>query len=409
MRMGSIDGLGKNHKSCYTDLYMQSEKAVCTVLCSSKKTDRILITSLQKKSRVRCIDELDSELREIYAIRHPESICTGIDHKDVTKFIQTYYADEKRTHPIGCWAWYPWNSTLMRVLPEYMHYELYTSRNRNLITKSEQDAYYGARIGVAGLSVGNAVVASIIHTGGGKYLSIADNDILSGSNINRIRAGFDMVGVSKVELAAREIVCVNPYVQLTRYAQGITRKNIERFLLKPKKLDIIVDEMDSLYLKIQLRLLARKYKIPVVMAADNGDGVVVDIERFDLEPHRPLMHGDVPEKELLAIVSDVSRPVAAKIISTWVRPDNIACRMKTSLLELGKTIYTWPQLGNAAFLAGSVIAYVVRRILTGQSIAQGKFVINPDTFFVPGYEMKQAVHTRKLQTIQFIRQMGMDQ
>jgi hypothetical protein len=142
------------------------------------------------------------------------------------------------------------------------------------------------------------------------------------------------------------------------------------------------------------------------MAADNGDGVVVDIERYDLEPNRPLMHGDVPEEELLAIRPGTPRHIAARIISSWVKPENIAERMMESLMELGSTLYTWPQLGNAATMAGSVMSYVVRRIAVGLPVVQGKVVITPDALFVPGYTSPQASNTRKAIRTKFLKGMN---
>jgi hypothetical protein len=136
--------------------------------------------------------------------------------------------------------------------------------------------------------------------------------------------------------------------------------------------------MDSLYLKIRVRILARKLKIPVVMATDNGDGILIDIERFDLEPHRPIFHGEIPEKDLLRIPENISRKDAAKVIVGLVGPKNVAVTMKASLKELGKTLYTWPQLGTAAILAGCTATYVARKIICGERIKQGKQIISFD-------------------------------
>ncbi len=47
------------------------------------------------------------------------------------------------------------------------------------------------------MSVGSHVALTLAMTGGARKISIADPDIVSGSNLNRIRSGFDTVGVSK--------------------------------------------------------------------------------------------------------------------------------------------------------------------------------------------------------------------
>ncbi|MBI5018877.1 ThiF family adenylyltransferase [Candidatus Gottesmanbacteria bacterium] len=378
----------------------------CELFNPSKSRDAVRLAALKRRADVQLVDELYSQLEELYKIRNPSVIREGVSAVLLEKFIKSIYRGKSKDM-FGVWAWYPWGKRLIHFLPEALHTELRTARNRNLITLSEQRRYYRARVGVAGLSVGNAVVSNIVHTGGAKYLRIADADVLSGSNMNRIRAGFDLLGVSKTTVAAREVLLVNPFTDLTVFDSGLTEKNIKEFLLEPEPLDIVVDEMDDLYLKIRLRTLARKHGIPVVMAADNGDGVVVDIERFDLDHKRPLMHGDIPEAELLAIRPDTPRPVAARIISRWVRPENIATRMMTSLLELGKTLYTWPQLGNAASMAGSVVSYVVRLIVLGKPVVQGKVVISPEAIFSPVAVIASEYSRHSAVREEFIRKLGL--
>ena len=375
-----------------------------TLLYPRRAQDKKRIDVFCQQPDTVVVDDVDPQLEELYRIRNPESIRSGVSSEAVAKFVAMTIKPGK--FYFGTWVWYPWIHTLIHFLPEAEHTELRTARNRNLITADEQQKYYESRVGIAGLSVGNAIVSSLVHTGGGKYLHLADHDTLSGSNTNRIRAGFDSVGLSKVAVACRETYLVNPYAELAVYEKGLTIENMKDFLRTPKPLDIVVDEMDSLYLKIQLRMYAREYGIPVVMAADNGDGIVVDIERFDLDRKRPLLHGYIPENILRAITPDVSRMEAAKIISTWVGPANISGRMKESLTQIGHTLYTWPQLGNAAFLAGAVMSYVVRLIVTGHPIREGKIVFSPDMSFIPEYVSAKARRKRLQETRKFQQTFG---
>jgi nitroreductase len=50
-----------------------------------------------------------------------------------------------------------------------------------------------------------------------------------------------------------------------------------------------VEECDDLYLKIALREYARKKRVPVLM--ETSDRGLLEIERFDLEPERGILHG----------------------------------------------------------------------------------------------------------------------
>ncbi len=375
------------------------------ILYPTNANDAARIAAFAAEPGTTVMDTLAGQLEELYKIRHPETVRSGADSSAVEAFAKAIRSESGSPDRFGTWVWYPWRKLLIRFLPEALHTELRTARNRNLITENEQERFYRSRIGVAGLSVGNSVVAAIVHTGGAKHLSVADFDTLSGSNTNRIRAGFDSVDLSKTTVMLRETYLTNPYADIRVY-DGLTEDRIEAFLTTPGKLDAVVDEMDDLYLKIRLRVAARRLGIPVVMAADNGDGAVVDIERFDLDPNRPLMHGDIPERELLAIPASVPRPVAAKIISTWVGPDNIAERMMGSLMEIGKTLYTWPQLGTAATIAGALVAFAVRKIVTGGDIGQGKFIVSPESLLDPAYASASRTKQRAKTKTAFLKTLG---
>lgn len=368
------------------------------------KKDFREIKELQKKASF-VVDEIDDQMVELFQIRHPKSIFTKVMGSQLSDFKNLFYK-EKDKQFFGSWVYYPWNNHIVHFLPEDLHTEVRTSRNRNLITKDEQENFYSASIAIAGLSVGNSSVATLLYTGGPKNMRLADHDRLAASNINRIRTSFTKVGKKKTDIVAQEIYEVNPYANLKLFRNGLNKNNLENFLLKSRPVDVLVEEMDNLYLKIQIRILARKNKIPVIMATDNGDNIVLDIERFDLEPNRPLLHGDVSEKELLQIAPDTPKIEAARIIARWVRPANVAPRMQSSLLEIGKTLHTWPQLGTAAFLAGCALAYSTRKIILGEQIKSGKFNISLDHILNPDYKSQNFLHKKHELTMKFIEALN---
>jgi hypothetical protein len=346
------------------------------------------------------VDEIEQQLEEIYYIRHPETMMGNANVQDIRKYTDNLIGSFSH-HTFGIWVYYPWNNHVVHFLPEELHTELRTSRNRNLITAAEQTKYYQSSVGIAGLSIGNSIVGTLLHTGGPKNLRLADFDILSASNTNRIRTSFINLGLKKTMIAAREIYEVNPYAELQLYPEGIKSENLEIFLNGQKKMDVLVEEMDNIYLKIQIRILARKLQIPVVMATDNGDNIILDIERYDLDPNYPLFHGDISEKELLGVDIHTPKPVAARIITRWVHPENVAIKMQESLMELGKTLYTWPQLGTAAFLSGCAVSYAVRSIIVGEPVKSGKYKIFLDKEIVSAYTDDKSMVERKCLTEKF--------
>ena len=120
------------------------------------------------------------------------------------------------------------------------------------------------------------------------------------------------------------------------------------------------------------------------MAADNGDNAVVDVERYDTHPQTPFFHGRMGRVSY-EMLSSLDKFGIGKMITKHVGPENVTERMKASLLEMGKTIVSWPQLGGAALINGAAVAYCVRKILNGQPLEQNRALISLDEKLVPNY------------------------
>ncbi|TSC82105.1 MAG: dinucleotide-utilizing protein [Parcubacteria group bacterium Gr01-1014_20] len=303
----------------------------------------------------------------------------------------------------GRWVYFPWLSTLVHILEEDDFQKVRTARNRNLITEEEQSKFYNSTIGVAGLSVGNSVALAIVLQGGGKRVKLADHDRLALSNTNRIRVGVENLGLLKAEMTAREIYAVNPYAQVEIFKDGLTKENIEKFF---DGLDIIIDEIDNLAVKYLIREQAQKRKLAVVMAADNGDNGVVDIERYDLDPNQEFFHGRMG-KVSYEELNNLDKFGIGKMITKLVGPENVTQGMKDSLLEIGKTTVSWPQLGGAALLNGSAVAYCVRKILNGQPLENNRALISLDEKLIPSYNSPEEIKNRKQSTENFKKIFGL--
>jgi hypothetical protein len=74
-----------------------------------------------------------------------------------------------------------------------------------------------------------------------------------------------------------------------------------------------------------------------------------------------------------------------KMITKHVGPENVTERMQQSLMEMGKTIVSWPQLGGAAMINGAAVAYCVRKILNGQPIEMNRSLLSLDEKLIPNY------------------------
>ena len=64
------------------------------------------------------------------------------------------------------------------------------------------------------------------------------------------------------------------------------------------------------------------------------------------------------------------------LITKHVGVKNISKEMQRSLKDIGIKLVSWPQLGGAALLNGSAVAYCVRRILNKQKLISHRDIIN---------------------------------
>lgn len=238
----------------------------------------------------------ERKTEDLLETRHPAYDLTD----DETRRLVTPHLAGRPLETYGCWVFYPWSGRLVRVLPEAEFRELRTSRNRNKVTAEEQQLL-GKRIGVVGLSVGQAAALTLAMEQVGGELVLADFDALGLSNLNRLRSGVH---------------------------------NLE--------------------------------------TSDRG---MLDIERFDLEPGRPLLHGLIEgwDLERFRSLSTLEKILAAfeLVVGT-----NVSTRTAASLIEVRQTLKTWPQLASAVALAGATSTDTPRRILLGQLSCSGRFHVD---------------------------------
>ena len=209
-------------------------------------------------------------------------------------------------------------------------------------------------------------------------MKLADIDALSISNLNRFRAGIGEFGINKAYISARQAYEINPYANITVYDAGISRDTVDDFLNAPR-LNVLVEEMDNLPLKILIRERARHFRIPVVMVTGSGPDVVVDVERFDRDPNLPLLNGHLSKKVIDQSLSPDVRilPFAKKIALArdFMGTGVLHRRLVRSFPLVGTTLAGIPQLAESSFLRGAAVAYVIRQIVTGKPMPSGRFFL----------------------------------
>ena len=349
-------------------------------LTSAKDEEELarLITAGGVKS---VIDDYEEQLRELFAITDPSKVYAGKFEEE----FQAYFKEYAANMPLfqrGKWVFFPWRAALVHILPEEDFCRVRTARNKLLITKAEQEKFHNASIGIAGLSVGSNIALALTLQGGPKTIKLADMDRLALSNTNRVLSGVDGLGQLKVEVTARKLYEINPYMHIQLFPEGLNKGNIADYF---SGLDLVVDELDNLAIKYLIREYAQKQGIPVVMGADNGDNAVIDVERYDLNKKTPFFHGRLGDVSFESL-SGLDKFGIGKTITKHIGPENVTPRMQASLLEMGKKIVSWPQLGGAAMLNGVAIAYCVRKILNGQSVVADRSLISVDALLDPEFD-----------------------
>jgi len=277
---------------------------------------------------------------------------------------------------------------------------LRTARNRNLITNEEQNNYRQMKVGVAGLSVGSGIVSALVTSGGPKTIKIADFDVIEASNLNRIRARLEDISRSKVQVAAQQIWELDPFADVHIWDRGVTKDNLEDFLAGNPRLNVFIDEMDSLDLKILARVICREKGIPVIMATDNGDTVILDVERFDLEPERQFFHG-LAGNLSLDDCKDMTREKWLRLSTQIIGPDFMTPELQNSILRIGASLGGVPQLGTTAGVAGAATSFVIRRIANGYEMSSGRYMISLEKEIIPDYNDPENKAKRERQSIKF--------
>ena len=351
---------------------------------------------IDSKHPIKVFDQIESQLRELINCLNPSK---NFSTDELIALINVHLngcpPDE-----YGVWVYYPWNQSLIHILDEAEFIEVRTNRNRNKITQAEQEILKTKAIGVVGLSVGQSIALTIAMERVCGEIRLADFDTADLSNLNRLRTGLHNLGVKKTIIAAREIAEIDPFMKVVIYNDGLSNDNMDDFFLRGGKLDLLVEVCDGLETKISSRIKARELMIPVVM--DTNDRGMLDIERFDLEPTRPILHGlvgDLTPNDIGALSSQKRIPLILKIVGA----ETISDRLRGSMSELGKTLKNLPQLASSVVLGGAITTDAVRRILLNQYPHSGRYYIDTDMLISDEHNtqamLRQQLHEAVLESL----------
>lgn len=347
-------------------------------------------------------NEIYDQLKELVKINNPTRNLSDHDYEELIN----NHLDGCDIFEYGVWVYYPWSRRMVHTLDEQEFIDVRTSRNQYKITIEERDLLARKKVGVIGLSVGQSVSVTMAMERTCGELRLADFDVLELTNYNRIRTGLHNLGLKKVVTVAREIAEIDPYLKTVCFLDGINEENIDDFLAGDGKLDVLIDECDGLDIKILCRQRAKAMQIPVLMEA--SDRATVDVERFDLEPDRPILHGYVDHLDISKVKGLRTNEEKIPYLLPIAGVETLSKRAKASMFEVGQTITTWPQLASAVTLGGGIVTDVCRRILLDEFHESGRYFIDLDELIADKKKEEVSSHFNPpaLQAVQIIDLIG---
>ena len=285
-------------------------------------------------------DTIDAQLTELIRTREPHRRFT---EAELAEAISDQLAGAARWE-YGVWAWYPWSARLVHVLPrEEIPWCVpiaiaRRSATRTAVATRPQDRH---RRTVRRQQCGG-------HPGAGRHRRVVPPRRLRRAETvesEPIASGIHDLGVNKAVLCARQMFEIDPYLDIEIMPTGLTADTMAQFVGdQGERLDLLVEECDTPYVKIAAREAARAQRIPVVM--DCNDRGMLDIERFDLQAARTL-HG--PSVTCAPTNCRTHPRRQADLILAMVDAERISPELAAAFPEIGRTLSsghnwrpTWP-------------------------------------------------------------------
>lgn len=318
-------------------------------------------------------------------------------------------AEAGRVEPdYGTYVFDPREQVLYLVAPEAWHrLALVTSNSKLLVDPAMElswaqlrERLEGAVVGFAGVSVGGNVLEGWLREARPKRIKVADPDWVELTNFNRgermtlrhaartradrfdPRDPYDVPRTAKAAYIAHESSLVDPYAEFFVYEDGITRDNLEQFMLgdgaAEPRLDILVEEMDDLDLKVSVRQAARRHGVDVLMMSDFGHRVHLMWNPFRTDPGGPLGLG-APDDELLAMLAATKAGDRSKLplfIEALCGRDYAGDQFKAWLDGVGEQpTGSLPQSGATAMASGAIGGKELALHVLGHSPPPGNRVV----------------------------------
>lgn len=190
-------------------------------------------------------------------------------------------------------------------------------RTEMLLGKPAVERLGTKRVAVFGLGgVGSYVVEALARSGVGA-LTVADDDVLVESNLNRqLYALRSTLGQAKVDVAKQRILDINPNCRVTALRVRFDADTADEFDFKAY--DYVVDAIDTVTSKLLLAKLCRQAKVPLISCMGTGNKLdptafkVADIYETSVCPLAKVMRRELKKLNIdsLKVVYSTENPLA---------------------------------------------------------------------------------------------------
>ncbi len=306
----------------------------------------------------------------------------------------------------GTWVYYPYDKDLVHFAPKRLHKLALLACNSSLLMDPDRNLDYNqirkvfdnVVPAIAGLSVGSNIGKAIIADIRPDAVKVSDPAPFKLTNANRVAGlGYTDLVTSRGNMGSNlgslngsrekqqvftlDILSQDPYMNVFSY-KGIDGSNVKEFLgggSKEPKATVAIDVCDSIDVKMQLAVEARKQGIRFLRFTDAGSTVRVDIRPFDTNPEASLAYG-ITDEELFDLLAKAgtSKSGFYKFGSALIGKDSLERGDEFGGLvrgEISKQYSSVPQLGSTAMVAGGLAGEIVARMALGYKYPE-RFVVD---------------------------------
>lgn len=184
--------------------------------------------------------------------------------------------------------------------------------------------------GVGG--VGSHCIEALARTGVG-HLILIDNDTVSLTNLNRQSIAYhSTIGQYKTQIMKQRIADICPDIQVDTFESFVLPENINDFFclkdehgnLLPRKIDYVIDAIDTVTAKLALVEQCNKQEIPLLSSMGTGNKLhperfqITDISQTSMCPLCKVMRKELKARNIyhLTVLYSDERPVDTTARST---------------------------------------------------------------------------------------------